>query len=150
MRTSALAVLTLLLAGCAVLRAGEGSRLTIAGSVTQFECAALPADSVAVVELRERGVVEAPVLAEVRVPLRAGQVPVPFELQVDRASLKSGRRHAVRAAIVAPGVGSWAGEPVDVDPRGTRVELGTLQVARVPASGFVSVLRGRPLPECTP
>jgi uncharacterized lipoprotein YbaY len=141
MRRAALSLPALLLTGCAGLLAGDSGRLTVAGSVTYAEPVPLPAGSVAVVELRERGETDAPVLAEARVPMRGRLVPVPFEMQLDRASIKPGRRYAARAAIVAPGIGSWAGEPVEVAPQGTRVDLGPLRVSRVPGGGFASVLR---------
>jgi uncharacterized lipoprotein YbaY len=82
--------------------AQQNQPLIIKGSLTYLARIALPPDSRAVVELRDAAAPEGtPAVAEQRIDLEGRQVPVPFQLSVDRAKLSSGKRYVVRGAIVS-------------------------------------------------
>src|SRR3546814_20285397 len=71
------------------------------GRLTYRERIALPPGSVAEVTLRDVSRADAPstILARQTIPLEGRQVPVPFDLKVDRAQLQSGMRYSVRGVI---------------------------------------------------
>ena len=80
-------------------------------------------------------------MAEQRIALQGRQVPIPFALGVDRATLLPGVRYAVRGGILAAGRPAWATEPLVVDTTAECLELGELVMAPVRARGFTSSLR---------
>src|SRR3546814_8161159 len=77
------------------------SDLIVRGSLTYRERIALPPGSVAEVTLQDVSRADAPstILARQTIPLEGRQVPVPFDLKVDRAQLQSGMRYSVRGVI---------------------------------------------------
>jgi heat shock protein HslJ/uncharacterized lipoprotein YbaY/uncharacterized membrane protein len=110
--------------------AGGAQAMTIKGSLTYLQRIALPPDSRALVELRDSTAPERPVLAEQRIELKGRQVPIPFELSVDRARLAAGKRYVVRGTIVSAGRPSWVSEDVAVNVAGGDVDLGILKLAQ--------------------
>lgn len=115
--------------------------LVIKGAMTYRERIALPPDASAVVELREGAGAEARVVAEYRTLLKGRQVPIPFELSVERARLAAGARHALRGAILVGGHPAWTTEPVVIDPASPGVDTGVLRLVRYQPLAFASTLR---------
>lgn len=107
--------------------------LTVKGSLTYLARIALPPDSRAIIELRDSRSAEGPVIAGQQIDLKGHQVPVPFELSVDRARLSAGKRYVVRGTIVSAGQPAWVSEDVAVNLAGGDVDLGTLKLTRVQA-----------------
>jgi heat shock protein HslJ/uncharacterized lipoprotein YbaY len=135
----ALAILALGLASLPAQAAGD--TLLVKGQLTYLPRIALAPDSIAVVELRDSTSTDAPVVAERRMALQGRQVPIAFELGVDRAVLAPGVRYAVRGGILSAGRPSWASEPLVVDTAAEALELGELVMTPVRARGFASTLR---------
>src|SRR5262252_9330021 len=97
------------LSNCALTQAAAGAApivqmLEITGEIAYRERIALPPQSIAVVELRDISVADAPsgIVAEQRVDPAGRQVPLSFRLAVDRAKLLPGKRYSVRATILGP------------------------------------------------
>jgi heat shock protein HslJ/uncharacterized lipoprotein YbaY len=118
-------LLSLALAGCDSGReAGEplgaaAGTFTIAGELTYKPRIALPPDSRAVIELRGSAPPDV-VVAERFIELAGRQVPIPFELGVDRSDLENSQTYTFHAAIYSEGLPIWinAGDVVqatDVD-----------------------------------
>jgi heat shock protein HslJ/uncharacterized lipoprotein YbaY len=115
--------------------------LAIKGALTYPARTALPPDATAVVELRDNAAGEGRVVAERRITLGGAQVPIPFEFAIDRAKLVEGRAYAVRGGVVVEGRPAWATEPVPIDPKAARIDVGTLTMTPVRAEAFVSKFR---------
>jgi len=114
--------------------------LAIKGAMAYRERIALPPDASAVVELREGPGTGGRVVAEWRASLKGRQVPVAFELNVDRAKLVAGARHSLRGAIFVGGRASWATDPVVIDSSSAAIDVGLLRLARVQPLAFASTL----------
>jgi heat shock protein HslJ/uncharacterized lipoprotein YbaY len=114
--------------------------LVIKGAMAYRERIALPPGASGVVELREGGGGEGRVVAEWRASLQGRQVPIAFELRVDRAKLVAGARHALRGAIVVDGGPAWVSEPVTIDSSSAAIDVGLLQLARIQPLAFASTL----------
>jgi heat shock protein HslJ/uncharacterized lipoprotein YbaY len=113
------------LSGCAsgAKPAPDGVML-IRGELTYRARIALPPDAIAIVELTRPS--DGRVIADQRIPLNGRQVPIAFELRVQRAALRDDTGYALRGAIHSRGQAMWLSEPVDVRaPRGD-VNAGTL------------------------
>ncbi|MCI1192968.1 META domain-containing protein [Calidifontimicrobium sp. SYSU G02091] len=128
-----------MLAGCTGV-VPPADALVVTGSLSYRARIALPPDAQAVVELRD---VTAPgdgrVVAERRWATQGRQVPLPFELAVDRRALVDGRRYALRAAVLFDGRPAWVSDTVTVDVRvAGPVALGTLWLASAPDLAFAS------------
>ena len=137
-----LALATLGLSAAPALAENGPDPLAIRGELAYRARIALPPASVAVVELRDAAAPpEASAVAELRTALQGRQVPVPFELLIDRAVLAPDARYAIRGGILLDGRPIWASEPRGVDTAGNLVEVGTLELAEVQSSGFASTLR---------
>jgi heat shock protein HslJ/uncharacterized lipoprotein YbaY len=141
-RSLSLLVLTAALAGCTTPGgpAGDGP-VTITGALAYRARIALPPDSRAVVALKDVSRPDGAVVAEQRIDLGGRQVPIPFELAVDRAQLDDARRYAVRGAIFAGGRPLWASDPVMVDRPGARIDLGRLRMIPVRGRAFATEFR---------
>lgn len=127
------------LSGCAGLAGPpEPPVLTVRGELTYRARVALPPDAVAVVELRDASAGEGRVVAEQRIELKGRQVPVPFELAVDRSRLAAGQRYSVRGGFVVGGRPAWVSEPASIDPAAKVVDLGALVLAPFKPMGFAS------------
>lgn len=125
-RVSALAALTAglaaaLLGGCAAQTLVVGGRLTSDAGI------AAPAAAQVVVELRGRA--DTPVLAEQREPLAGRELPLRFELRVERDRLLPGAQPVVRAAIIADGWAQWLSAPAEIGATQGRVDVGDLTLA---------------------
>ncbi len=102
---------------------------------------ALPPESVAVVELRDVSSTNQPVVKEQRIPLQGKQVPIPFELIVERTALKMSNQYRVRGGILLAGKPTWATETVSIDPAAVAIDLGTLNMTPVKAEAFTTTFR---------
>jgi uncharacterized lipoprotein YbaY/heat shock protein HslJ len=113
--------------------------LEITGEITYRERIALPAKSIAVVELRDTSIADASsgIVAELKIDPAGRQVPLPFRLTVDRTKLSPGRRYSVRATIAGPdGQLLWTttgSHPIE--PSAEKAVLGTLMLSRVSSQG---------------
>jgi heat shock protein HslJ/uncharacterized lipoprotein YbaY len=118
----------------------QAAAMLIRGELSYRERIALPADSVAVVELRENAG-DGQVVAEWRRTLGGQQVPVRFEMPVDPGQLQPGQRYAVRGAIFAGGQPAWVSEPQPLVPAAGDVQAGTLLLAPYRPLAFATTLR---------
>ena len=142
MRMGAMVAVALGLLATAALAENAPDPVTVRGELAYRARIALPPEAIAVVELRDAAAPpEASAVAELRTALQGRQVPVPFELVVDRAALAPDARYALRGGILLDGRPVWASEPRGVDTAGSMVEVGTLELAQMQASGFASTLR---------
>ena len=142
MRMVAMVAAALGLLATAALAENAPDPVTVRGELAYRARIALPPEAIAVVELRDAAAPpEASAVAELRTALQGRQVPVPFELVVDRAALAPDARYALRGGILLDGRPVWASEPRGVDTAGSMVEVGTLELAQMQASGFASTLR---------
>ena len=133
------------LMGCA---AGGGPAATkpdmmisVKGSLAYPARIALPPETRAVVELRDTSVANGRVVAEQRIDLQGKQVPIPFELTVDRAKLVDGRQYSVRAAFFLRGRATWVSDPVAITHQARVIDVGTLDMKPYTALAFASDLR---------
>ena len=120
---------------------GNPSSIIVKGSLTYFARIALPPDSSVVVELRDAAAPGGtPAIAEQRIDLKGRQVPIPFQLSVDRAKLSAGRRYVVRGSVVSRGAPIWASEDIAVDSSPPAVDVGTIKLAQVRTQPTETVL----------
>jgi heat shock protein HslJ/uncharacterized lipoprotein YbaY len=118
--------------------ADAASTLTIRGALSYTARIALPPDGLAIVELSDPRVPGGRIVAEQRIPLEGRQVPIPFELVVERADLGEIEReigpesssYRFTGAILTGGILSWVTEPTGIDPAAETVDLGTLMMQR--------------------
>ncbi|MDP2030153.1 MAG: META domain-containing protein [Thiobacillus sp.] len=133
----------LMLAGCASDAGGKPSApahaVTIKGALVYRERLALPPDSTAVVELRDTSSASVGVVAEQRVALAGRQVPIPFELVVDRAALPGGKTYSVRGAIEQAGQVTWLSAATVIDLQQDAIDLGLLNLQAVQGGEPVAV-----------
>mgnify|MGYP001265833116 CR=1 FL=1 len=119
----------------------EVRMLAIQGDLTYRERIALPPDSRAMVELRDASVTEGPVITKQRIDLEGRQVPIPFELTVDRAELIEGTPYQLQGAIFSAGRPTWITDPIAIDPAAEVVDLGMLVMTRFTAEAFRTTLQ---------
>jgi len=117
------------------------AQLPIIGTLTYRARVALPPDTRAVIEVREGAGADGPVVAERRIDLEGRQVPVVFDLRVDRARLVPGRRYFARGGLLVNGKPAWASEPVLLDVSERGIDLGTLEMLPIRTAGLASTLR---------
>lgn len=115
--------------------AGAPGQVKLRGELTYPERIALPADSVAIVELRAFDAAGERVVAEQRTPLGGRQVPLPFELATGAAA-SGAVLHEFRGAIESQGRIIRVTEPVLVDLRAAALEIGELQLLPVAQVAF--------------
>jgi uncharacterized lipoprotein YbaY len=111
--------IALVLVGCAA-----SGPVLIGGELASRERIALTAESVAIVELTRAE--DGRVIAEQRLPLAGRQVPVPFQLQAQRAAFEGEAIYHVRGAIALNGRTRWLSDPVEVRAQPGPVNVGTL------------------------
>lgn len=147
-RTCPFAILALCsligLTACANLGSGmteDPSKLVVKGALTYKARIALPPDSHAIVELRDASRADGPVVAKQRIDLQGRQVPIPFELRVDRAKLADGKRYAVRGGVLTEGRPAWASDPVALGGISGVVDVGTLNMTPVRTGAFASTFQ---------
>ena len=115
--------------------AAQNVTIIVRGSLLYRQRIALHPGSVANVTLSDVSIADRPadVIASQAIPLEGRQVPVAFQLTVDRSSLRSGRRYSVRGTITnAEGELLWTTDTVhSVDINMPIADLGSLML--VPA-----------------
>ena len=136
------------LSGCAGVDGppGAGAReqtgtLAIKGALSYRARIALPPDSRAIVALKDVSRPDGAVVAEQRIDLHGRQVPIAFDLVVDRAKLDGAKRYAVRGAVFVGGRPVWASDPVMIDRTTGAVDVGTLHMTPVRAGAFATVFQ---------
>ena len=127
--TLGLLLLVLACAPSGVPPSGDlGSGRELRGTVTYRVRMALPENAVVEVVLADVSRADAPMTVLAREEIRPGvrQVPIPFALRVDAATLAAGRRYQVRASIRADErllFTSTTAVPVDPDAWPDRLEI---------------------------
>ncbi len=118
----------------------------IRGELTYRQKIALPADAVAVVELREAGTSGAPIASQ-KIALGGKQVPVPFELTVSRDALAAAAAPEVTGAIMIDGAPTWASMSKAVSASSGDIALGALLLAPWKPIAFATDYRcgGKPV-----
>jgi putative lipoprotein len=121
--------------GCAARTAADAGQsqaatLAIIGRLTYRERIALPAGTVALVEVRETSTPDGAVVAEQRVDLSGRQVPIPFEVIVDRSKLPVGP-YTVRGTLLEGNRPAWISDPLVIESASAHVDLGTVTLTRV-------------------
>jgi uncharacterized lipoprotein YbaY len=115
--------------------------LFIKGTLSYRTRIARPPESRASVELRDTSVADGRVIAEQRIDLQGRQVPIPFELAVNRAQFTEGKQYSVRDAVLVGARATWVSEPVVVAPKQQTLDLGMLMMAPFTAQAFTSALQ---------
>lgn len=100
----------------------------VSGTVTYLERAALPANAVIEVKLKDmsRGDAPATVIAEQKITAGGKQVPIPFELKFDPAKTDAKHRYSVSARITVDGALRFVSDqsyPVVTQRNPTNVEM---------------------------
>ena len=91
-------------------------KLTIKGSVTYEDGAALPPGSQAVIELRHRPALpDAPAVAYQRIDLEGKESPESFEFTLERYKLVGGVTYFVRGTIVSGKSAIWTADDIKID-----------------------------------
>ena len=116
----------------------EAKMTVISGEMTYRQRIALPANAVAVAELRAGEAETGTLVAEQRIELGGKQVPVPFSIEADSAKIIAGEDYYVRAAIAVDGAYSWVSPPAPVDLSDGDAAIGTLLLAQNTALAFAS------------
>ena len=117
-------------------------KLTIKGSVTYEDGAALPPGSHAVIELRHRPALpDAPAVAYQRIDLEDKESPESFEFALERYKLVGGVTSLVRGTIVSGKSAIWTADDIKIDP--------TLSTVDVKEIALRPVKAGAPVPEVT-
>jgi uncharacterized lipoprotein YbaY len=106
---------------------GAHSGLVIRGSLGYAARIALPPEAEAIIEVRAASA-EGALLAERRFALEGRQVPIPFELTVDRARLTATRVPVLRGTIRVAGRPDWLSPAVAVDRAAASIDVGTLML----------------------
>jgi putative lipoprotein len=125
-------LLTAMAALCALpaLADGEEPVLKLRGEMTYLQRIALPENALAIVEVKPDDAPDgASVTAETRIPLRGGQVPVAFALDVPRAHLDASTTYVLRGAILVDSQPRWLSDPVAIDVQAATVDVGTLRLS---------------------
>ena len=139
---------TAVVAACATFGGGRtaDADAVIRGELTYRQRIALPADAIAVVELRDARSAGAPI-AEQKIPLDGKQVPVAFELTVSRAALAAATAPEVRGGVMIDGAPAWASEPKPIAADGGDIALGTIMLAPWKPIAFATEYRcgGKPV-----
>ncbi len=120
-------------------------RLAITGTLTYTARIALPPDGLAIIELSDMSVPGGRLIAEQRIALEGRQVPIAFELAVERTELSETQPYSVSGTILSGGLIAWAAEPVTIEPGMLDIEhgldLGTVMLNRhdpvAPATAFL-------------
>ncbi len=102
--------------------------LVIRGELSYRQRIALPPGALAVVEMRVQA--DAPAIAEQRIALDGRQVPVPFELRVERARFGASEV-PLKGAILVGGQAVWETEAIPIPPVPGPVDLGVLWMRAV-------------------
>jgi len=138
-----LSVAALALSACSVTppqtaeQSPSPEMLLVRGSLAYRERVALPPDSAAHISVLDVSIADraADVIAAEIVELQGRQVPITFEIPVDRKKLQSNHRYALRGTIQSSsGDLLWTTTEVHVvDPNVPSPDLGVLTLTRVPS-----------------
>ena len=112
--------------------------MLVRGELASRARIALPPDAIAIVELTRPQ--DGRVIAEQRIALDGRQVPIAFELRVQRAALRDDTGYALRGAVQARGQAMWLSDPVDVRLARGDVNAGALMLQPWEAVAFASRL----------
>ncbi len=134
-------VLVATLAGCVASGPPAPPDLALRGRLDYPARIATQPGARAVVELREGGAPDAPVVAESSRPIDGAQVPTPFELRVPGARLSAGGAYVLRGGVSVDGQPAWASDPVPVPASSGALDVGTLRLAAARPMAFASTLR---------
>ncbi|MBL37344.1 MAG: hypothetical protein CMP07_02935 [Xanthomonadales bacterium] len=126
-RVTAMLGAILLAAGCAG-SAPAPAPLTVRGELTYRERIALPAEATARIEIREYTANGSSLVAERRIDLAGRQVPIPFELEVDRRAIDPGALHELRGVVSHGGFARRATEPKVLNLASGDVRTGELHL----------------------
>jgi heat shock protein HslJ/uncharacterized lipoprotein YbaY len=146
-RTLAAVLIALVFTGCATVDAPADSlpdgsaKVSVKGALTYRARIALPPDARAVVELKDTTVDDGGVVAEQRMDLSGRQVPIPFELTVDRTKLVEGKQYGVRGAFLVQGRAAWVSDAVVISPKRDVIDVGMLEMKPYTALAFASDLQ---------
>jgi len=127
----AVTFLAVILAGCGGPSEpvnGDPEPLVIRGELFYPERIALPPDSLAVIELRAGEAGHGTVAAAQEIELEGRQVPIAFELTIERALLDDGEPHRVRGGVFSRPGPARITEPVTIDIDTDLVELAPLRL----------------------
>ncbi|UHD14696.1 META domain-containing protein [Thiocapsa bogorovii] len=119
---------------------GDASNLRITGALSYRARIALPPDALAIVELRDPSVPGGRLVAEQRITLDGRQVPIPFELVVERAEQSPHRSYSIRGAVLSGGLAVWITDEVPLDPSVESLDLGTVMMDPYEPIPFASEL----------
>ncbi len=125
--------IALVLVGCAA-----SGPVLIRGELASRERIALPNEGVGIIELTRAK--DGRVLAEQRLPLAGRQIPVPFELRVQREAFEDEAIYFVRGAIALNGRTRWLSDPVEVRAHPSPINAGTLLLKPYEPVAFSSPL----------
>lgn len=131
--------ITVLLSACGKSSdpAFEGpSPLVVRGELFHPERIALPAETLAIIELRSGEVERGSLVAEQIIPLEGRQVPLAFEFAVPRDRIDAAQSHHVRGAIVAHPAMVRITEPVAIDTGADVVEVTPMRLRSVEQIAF--------------
>ncbi|SDW88057.1 META domain-containing protein [Thiocapsa roseopersicina] len=106
----------------------DASSLQITGALSYKARIALPRDAIAIVELSDPSVPGGRLVAEHRSALDGRQVPIPFEIVVERAALLPDQPYLVRGAVLSAGLAAWITDEVPLDPSVESPDLGTVMM----------------------
>lgn len=115
--------------------------VTIRGALAYRARIALPKQALAVVELRGANAADGAVVAEQRTLLNGRQVPIAFELVVDRSTLTGKPPYQIRGGIIIAGRPAWSTALVVIDETVDSVDLGTLPMSPARTGVVTSTLR---------
>ena len=115
--------------------------VTIRGALTYRARIALPKQALAVVELRGANAADGAVIAEQRTLLNGKQVPIAFELVVDRATLTGKPPYQIRGGVIVAGRPAWSTALVVIDETVDSVDLGTLPMSPARTGAVTATLR---------
>lgn len=119
---------------------GEEPMLTIKGELTYLQRIALPKDAVAIVELKPSDAADGEsVTAETRLLLNGAQVPVAFELDVERARLDPAKTYMLRGGILVGSDLRWLSVAVEIDTAAEAVSIGTLRLSPYEAPNLAAI-----------
>jgi heat shock protein HslJ/uncharacterized lipoprotein YbaY len=128
-------------AGVPIAEAAETPKIIIQGALTYRARIALPPEARAVVELREGLADQGPVIADQSWALQGKQVPLPFQLVVQRKSLLSGRPYRLRGAVFVGDRPTWMTDPIAFEPITDQINVGLLSLRPVKSPAAKSLLQ---------
>ncbi len=118
--------------------------LVITGELAYRARVAVPADTLALITLRETHD-EQSVIAEQRIVLQGRQVPVAFELSAELSEMDPDRGYSLHAALLLEGRPLWENQGIEIAARAGVLDLRTIWLERAalePGSSVASLRCG--------